>query len=555
MRAAPYIALVGDDEVFNKFTHTRRDLDALDLEIECNDGELPVIRMRVKNPRTPISALLNKRVFLSSAGKLIADATLSSVPRGAVGRTVDLEAVARPADLDELLALLAEDMKQAPFWDTLFVPQGSEDDWAEILAGRSSILAYSRTGGVSVVDALSGSTNLSILPHTDSISYDRQPVAPSFGIELTAKWKQAVRQVFNLHSGNVFRDFTTANMSDIKSGFPRAGMGIGSGFSVIRGSAAQKMLVFKPVETKHSRFGTTPGNELDPAFDGRLEKQYLTVAEMDLSLSIEHNFETNRTETSEFSFPVSLQDGAAEGEEEIETVALRDISERSSASSWQANKDYNEGDEVVDGSSVYTAREDHYSGSSRDAAKWSLSGETSYLSSRRVSSFFRSTRGQQALAHAVERVRARARVASRCVTVEFECDMPDPSLITEDCTATIAHPLIPGGSVNGRLIGYSLFWSNGRQWMSGTIAACPGTDAGEDLAIEVESGTPKSVEGRIDVSIENAGAEQAAAFLSGETPGPTKITIKATPATSGDFEHEVFVSISGSVEVPQGVNI
>jgi hypothetical protein len=557
MTTAPYIALVADDETFEATTHARRDLIALDLEISGADMELPWVSMRVKNPRTPLSALPNQRIFISVSGRLIFDGRLSSVPRGTVDRTIQLEAIARPDDLDQQLAVLAEDLKQAPYWDALFVPAGSEDDWTEILAARAQVLAYSRTGVVSAVSALAGSTTLSIapLPIAGSVRYDREPVAPSFGIEIQAKWKQSDRQIINLHDGNAFRDFSTTNWKDILERFPRAGVSIGSGFTVRSASAARVVEAFSEPEEVLTRFGTAPGLELDPAFLDGYEKQDLTIVPMRLDMSIEHAFEVSRTETASFTFPVSLQDGASEGEAEIEQVALRDIAERSTAPAWQPDTDYFEGDEVVDGESVYAAREDHTSGTSRDASRWSLIGEASYVSSRRVSSFLRSARGRAALDHAVERVRARAMVAARCVTVEFDSAMPDPWLVTEDCSATIAHDLIPGGSVTGRLVAYSLNWSAGRRWMTGTIAACPGTGEGADIALDVVDGSPVNVRGRVDVSIRNTGAEQGADFLAGNTPSPTRISIRTTPAPTGDFEHAVDVSISGSVSVPQGVII
>ena len=554
MTTAPYIALVADYEVFDPIAHARRDLFAFELEIPAADMELPRASMRVRNPRVPLSALPDHRVLISEAGRLLFDGRLSSVPRGTVDRTIYLEAIARPVDLDQRLAVLAEDLKVAPYWDPLFVPEGGEDDWAEILAARIEVLAYSRTGGVASVDALSGASTLALspLPSAGSVRYDRQPVAPEFGIHITARWQQIGQQTFSRHPA--LDDVTTANWRDLIEKFPRQGSKIGSAFTVTRSSAARRVEFFDEVEKKHSRVGPAPGTELDPAFGG-YETQHLIVAPLDLELTIEHEYQVNRTETCEFSFPVELQEGAAEGDAEIETIALRDISERATAPSWQSEKNYAAGDEVVDGSNVYAAREDHYSGEARDPARWSLIGEASYVSSRRVSSFLRSTRGAAALDHAVERVRARARIASRCVTVDFDAAMPDPWLVTEDCQVSIAHALIPGGSITGRLVAYSLHWSGGRRWMTGTIAACVGTGAHDSVEMAVEDGSPVNVQGRISVEVENDGEAQAEAFVAGNTPSPTRITIRTTPAPTGDFEHAVAVSTSGSVGVPQGAVI
>lgn len=552
----PYIALVSDQEIFDPAVHSRRDLVALDLEISGADFELPRLAVEIPNPRASLSGLAGRRVFISDRGNLLFDGKLALIPRGGVTNRVAIEAIARPADLDDQLAALAETLKSGPGWDPLFVPSGSESDLEEIMAGYSSVIAYSRLGGApSIVDALTGSTALDLLPIDGTVDYNREPVAPAYGIRITARWRQAGRQFIELTGASELSGFSTMTPDQVASNLPKVGTSIGDGFIVAVSEASTRGLFLSdPEELEYQR--PVADDELDPAWieaGSTIERS--TVTPMKVDLALDHRFEVNRTETCEFEIPVALQDGASEGQAEFEEVALRDISEAATAPLWRVGRAYVAGDEVLDGNSIYTAREDHTSGTTRNQHLWSLVGEAGYVANRRSASFLSTARGQAALAHAVERIRARARVASRCVSVSFEAPMPDPWTVTEDCTVTIAHPKIPGGVVTGRLVSYTLRWSDGQRTLSGTIAACPGTGAADTVSLGDTAASPAAASGRASVTVSGRGDEQKSAFLSGSEIPETEIEITTTPAPSNDFEHAAIVSISGEIGIPHGVTL
>lgn len=552
----PYIALVSDQETFDPAVHSRRDLVALDIEMSGADFELPRLAVEIPNPRASLSGLAGRRVFVSDRGNLLFDGRLALIPRGGVTNRVTIEAIARPDNLDDQLAALAESIKSAPGWDPLFVPFGSKSDLEEIMAGYSSALAYSRLGGPpSIVDALTGSTALDLLPIDGSVDYNREPVAPAYGIRLTARWRQAGQQFIDLTGASALSGFSTMTPDEVAANLPKVGSSVGDGFVVAVSEASTRGLFLSdPEDLEYER--PVDAEELDPAWiEAGSTIERATVTPMRIDLALDHRFEVNRTETCEFEIPVALQDGASEGEVEFEEIALRDISEAATAPLWRAGQAYATGDEVLDGSSIYACREDHTSGTTRNPLLWSLVGEAGYVANRRSASFLSTTRGQAALAHAVQRVRARARVASRCVSVSFEAPMPDPWTVTEDCTVTIAHPKIPGGTVTGRLVSYVLRWSGGQRTLSGTIAACPGTGAADTVLLGNTVANPAAASGRASVTVTGRGEEQKSAFLVGSEVPETEIEIRTTPAPSNDFEHAAVVSISGEIGIPHGVTL
>lgn len=556
MILTPFIALVSEEEVFNAAVHQRLDLDAHSLEISQSEEQVAIAKMTITNPRASLSSLAERRVFISERGNLLFDGRISLVPRGAVEATVGIEAVARPDDLDDQLAALVEAMKVAPYWDPLFVPTGSENDPSEILAGYSRVLAYSRTGGgVQAVDAMGGATTIEVVPTDGSVDYERDLVPARYSLELTAAWKQALRQTFREDS--VFAGLTTMTPDELASNLRAAGANLSDGFGIVEASATIKSDAFgkrKVEELKQER--PIPDTELDPVFiEAGTWEARVQLAEMEVALSVEYTGEINRREACEISVSPGLQPDADDGTADVEQLNLRDLAGSGDIPPWRPDTEYVEGDQVVDAGSVFAARLDHFSGANRVAADWTLVGEASYIATRRTSSFFRSERGQAALAHSMERLRARARIASRAVTVSFDAPMSSPWLVTEDCQASISHPRIPGGRAIGRLIEYTLSWKGGDRRLTGKIAAAVGAGGQDDVSFAVDQGSAPWSSARVNFSVTNDGETQRQAFESEQEIQPTGIGIEAIPPAATDFEQEVSVSISGEIGVPSGVNI
>lgn len=554
----PFIALVGLSETFSVETHSRNDLTALSLTIRQSEGELAVASIEIPNPRTPLSALENRRVLISERKRLIFDGLVQTVPRGAVDATVSIDAVATSADLPSQLKALAQTQKVAPAYDALFVPQGSEDDLAEILAGTSKVVAHSRIKGTpSAVDALGGSSTVEIRPLDGSVSFDFEGKVPRrFGIELEVSWTQLVRQQFFLNSE--FSDVSTMTPGEIIAAWPQKNATIGSDFRVsyskaalasgFRASSGKKKLV---------REDAVSPSELDPAFieEGK-ETVTAEIQPLDLALTLDYTAEVRRKETCAFSFPIALVESAYSDEEtEVETVRLRDFADFANIARWSSERQYAVGDQVLDGSEIFECITAHRSFASRTPAYWKSLGTSPYITSRRVASFFGSTRGKAALAHAAERVKARALIAARSVRVSFEAPLRKPELITHDCAVRLLGSRIPGGAVEGRLVEYTLTWAAGRRSMNGTIACCAGTGGASNAVLSPGVNRPPVASGRVDVSISGTGKEQEAAFVAGNDIPITQISISTVPVPQTDFEHTFPVIASGSIRTKSQVSV
>lgn len=565
-----YLALVGDTETWNPTVHQRNDLGAFDVTIPHPESAFAKAYITAINPLASFSSLEGRRVLISTKGRLLFDGVLSGVPRGLVGQKLTLEAIARtpdPADVDTQLAALAETAKVAPFWDPLFVPEGSDALWEEILAGRSQVIAHSRIQGTpSLCDALGGSTNMVITPLNGSVSYSLESnVAARYGIKMTAKWKQLASQRFD--DGGALWGLNTMTPEGLVKDFPKEGADLGDGFKATARTRMQKD--GEPDEGYQVVWAKPKAEELDPAWwdaagDTATDVAVFPLYEMDAYLEAEYRWEVARTETATLSADARAQPGIIGQAEEWEEMELRDLTTTESRAPWRPNTAYDLDDEVIDGRNAYRCRSAHTSGRTRTAAEWSLLGPSSYIASREYISFFKSARGRAAIEHAVQRIKARARIAARSVRIDFEVPMPArPWQITEDMTITINSPKIPGGFATGRLVDYTLSWVNGRASFSGTIACAAGLgDVADPVAGAAQGFTPESI-GRFEVRVENDGDKQMDWFDENAPPGApvvgsldvpvTQIVIETTPAAATSFEQSVSFPISGEIGIPTQV--
>lgn len=558
----PYVALVSDTAAFDPDTHSRWDLFPNSLTIRQSESQLAEVEMDVPQFTGDVSALSNRRILVSAKGILLSDGILSVVPRGLVGQALTLTAVGRPPHqetLDQQLAELADQTKIAPYYDPLFVPQGQENEWSEILAGRTEVLTYSRIQGApSLSPMTSGASHLDVYPMAGSVEYEEGPgVAKRYGVRLEAKWKQLVSH--ELYDLGVFRGLETMTPEGIVSDFPKVGAQIGDGFTVVRSTARVATQFGKPKQRIAVFIEAPVGqDELDPAFiEEGTQEAFIDTYEMELELGVRYRTDVERNERAEFSVPVEIQPGAVLKKEEWEDLSLRDLTQADSAKPWQPNFQYEVGDEVVDGKYVYRARIAHLSGNDRTPGNWVQVGESEYLTSRRIASFFKSARGNRALRHAMLRVIARATAAARTVSVSFETKMPRrPWQITPNMTVGMSSPKLPGGFARGRLVEYALTWDRGRRSFSGRLACTPGLGAGgQQPSVGEAQGKVPTVRGRMAIAIEMAGEDQENRILEMTNGGAsipdeipeTVIRITTKPASSTRFEQEVSVPISGTI--------
>lgn len=558
----PFVALVEDDTVFNPQTHARWDLYPLSLSIRQSESQLADLELVVRRPVGGLSAIANRRVIVSMSGKLLFDGVLSMMPQGIIGEDVTLKAVAKPIkqeDLDRQLAVLADLLKTAPHWEPLCVPAGKENDWAELLAARTQVLNYSRNRGAPfMTNALGGTAVIRVYPFDGSVSYESEPgVAQIYGVRLEAKWKQIVLQTIT--DNGAFRDFRTMTPDGIIEGFPKVGTPIGDGFNVIESRARMNIRRGKPIiEKSVAVLVPVDADELDPAFIEEGE-QILKgdVVKLDARLRVRYIDQIPRTEHVEISTPALVQKPALLQSEDWEDLPLRDLTEVAQAQPWQPNTFYPTGYFVAEADKIYSARVDHTSGDERELGNWVQIGDSRYVTSRAIATFFKTDRGATVLEHALLRMKARATMDARQVKVSFEAAMPAKPWEVSFNTYSMTSERLPGGFAKGRLVEYALTWNNGERLFSGKIACVPGTNSNiEAPAVGPVTGLVPVARGRMSVDVEMAADEQERELLSGAVLIlPTVVRIKTTPVPSSGFEQTLNVPISRPFSFPQDVLI
>jgi len=539
-----YFAVTENPEAFDAEIHSRQDLDVLGLAIPQAESEYAIAELELRNPR---AAIPGKWLHISEDGKHLFHGELSVSPRGLVGGIYRLEAIGRPADAEAQKVAAAEALKGPPHWDPLF---SNKDDLSEVLAGHGKVPAWSRTdNSLSVVDPIGSAPALTLTPLKGTLDVEADEAIPaSASLELEVEWKQLNVQQHSL-GGRIGR-FETMTHSELAANWPSEGAALGGGATVVQSSLTEHEDEREELSSEYE-LGVL---QFDPGWaaagtDPRKAEKRAFSCELD----IEQRFEVRRKERCTVTLSAGVQEIAHAGETEVETIKLGDISARSSARAWAPDTEYSEGDQVVDGGRLLETRQDHYSGDRLNPSDWRILGEPSYISSRRIGSFFKTDRGQAAIAHAVERLRARLRYAARSVLVSFDCAMPDPDLLTHDCTATVESPDLIGGSATGRVVSYSLHWSSGRRFASVTLACAAGNGLASEVAIEDPEGDVPVAWSRVDVEVHNEYADQSGPYSDGQDVPETFIEIRPQGAPASDFEQEITVPISGFVSIPKQV--
>lgn len=539
-----HFAITTSPEVFDPDIHGRNDLDVFELIISQSETEYALAELRLRNPKASLDGTW---LHISEYGKHLAHGEISVAPRGTVGSIYSLDVICRPEDAEAQKAALAESLKSAPGWDPLF---SESEDISDVLAGNGSVLAWSRTeNAVSVVDPLAGSQSLNIVPLEGTLDVQADEAAPqSATLILEVEWKQLNQRYHEI--GPRIGRVETMTHTSLVSNWPAEGESLGGGYRIAKSRLTENESDREDLAGEYE-IGLL---KIDPAWesfgsDTRPAQKRVFEAE----LGLEHKFEVRRKETCTVSVSAGIQPLVRANEQEEETIRLRDIAKQSSASPWQPQADYLEGDQVVDGDRLLEARQDHFSGDRLNAADWRAIGETSYISSRRIGSFFKTARGQDAIAHAIERLKSRLRYAARSVLVSCDCAMPDPDLLTHDAQATIESPDLIGGNATGRVVGYAMHWSNGRRFASVTIACAAGTGEISELTVGEPAGATPTAYDRVGVRIRNAYDVQKPAYDAGQDVPETVIEVEPIKSPATDFEQSVFVPISGFVPIPKQV--
>lgn len=320
--APPYVALVGDAEVFDAAAHARHDLDYRSLEIEHREEEAALLRLTVARGT---ALALGQRVFIAAAEGGVVGLVFAGRFMGPDGERAGTHEVltftAQPLDLEAHVTAALQPYKVSPHYDALFVRPGDEDAPDEVLDGQYRTVEVDRTSGaVSIVDGIDGDGLVEIgaeeIPER-ALSYVQTGV-PYKDIRVTveAAWTQQGTRTLDLSPA------LQAAVSPIKTyswpalvleGWPKPGDTLGegrTGYTVVDATleeVAHDIPTF-PYVTK--AFFTTV------YFRGHAYRPRLTV---------EAEVRQRRTERASFRLPLNISHPTAQTKDVV--LRTRDVSE------------------------------------------------------------------------------------------------------------------------------------------------------------------------------------------------------------------------------------
>ncbi|MCE3230908.1 MAG: hypothetical protein K0R52_836 [Alphaproteobacteria bacterium] len=403
-----YFAWHPAEESFDPQTHRRCDLEILALTIDHREGEVAIATVVVVEPRLP--PLDQRHAFISYDHRLIFSGRLVGLPVKITPDLVSLEFTAEPLDAAAQLQGLACDLKQAPFWDVAFVDPAAHNNPAEWLEARSALFAWDRlTGQVSVSDLFQGRCVLDVTDvfFADSlkVSLAETPLS-HISVTLTAEWVQEAsgevslgRKIAAAFPGGMINTLTP---HALEATWFKEGQKLGrSGFWVVESHL----------------------NQVTPPRTGVLDVYPTLTPEVMTGDELTQAPKTLRAKRFWMSGTVVL--------------------------GWRYRQKRRE---VVQ---VTVSQKTQLDGAIRPLTR------TLHLHLQQVapavgSTFFLTSRGRQAVDHALEVARAHLAASARCLEIEICLPFEAGLALSMDHSVCLVDARIPGGRALGKVVAYSL---------------------------------------------------------------------------------------------------
>lgn len=483
-----YFAWVAEGEAFDPDVHNRFDERVLSIEIDHSEGDIPNLTISLKNPRVGLlSAGRNVWCWLSfNPGTGIPipmfHGRLVGIPSDLHKNAVQLEFTARPPTLPDLKQAMAEDLKELPWWDDLWVDEAKTNP-DSVLESRSLLFHIDRTDlTLSLSDVLQGEDEMITvedhLYESLSVSFGETPkrridvtAEISFkqeghgDVDLTdqvhAKF-QTVGSPFNWplvgsYTSDGLADDWPQPLDDLGGGWSMAATSVGAIYQTDAGQFSwdyQKVWTDKTADAKTEMQLAAGGN----AIGGALNLTYVQttvqgdwvdwtavfqVKAIDQHFIVHFDASRDRTEKITFSVEADVQPLLVDPEG-------TDVKSMEFSSSFV--------DKPVD------------------------PGDALPIGDTRRNCYFPTDRGMKSVEHLLLLARAELRFSSRAVNMTFTV----PRWITDiSCrkSVTIVDPRLPGGQASGKITNYKLS-AKGKRTTEITI----GCAAGKGVALPAAAG-------------------------------------------------------------------
>lgn len=474
-----HFAWVDATETAFTAAHEREDEAVFGFSLEHSEGDFPVLALEIENPRV---GLLSPSRYQWAWLSVSEDATatggavplffgrLVGVPEQIDESVVKLDFVGRPLDWAAQRAALAETLKAAPYWDPVFIDEARRDDPDSVLEARTALWHIDRiTHEVTVSDIVSGedgTEDFSADAFHDSIdiTFGQAPVR-RVHMEAEVFWNQTAKgdldmtrqilaaqletysdasaQALGQNPPGLLQSYTGEGLI---ADWPTAGTRIGSGWTVAASSVRRKDGKTIPVAQhqiifRNGTVGQFPVWSLKPEF------------------VLHYECSRQRSETVVFDLEADVQALLTEpGDEELLTLAV---------SSQDVEKPV-------------------------DPATTAEPDGAVPIGDVRRRSYFQTDRGQDSIGFLLALARARLMFRARAAEVSFEVDFWRALGLSCRMNGTITHDRLPGGTVSGKIISYTIAADGDSGALSAGVRL--GCTLGKGNSVAAAVGTPSYVD-------------------------------------------------------------
>ncbi len=474
-----YFAWVGVEESFNPKIHCRDDQQVFRLDIQQREGGFALARIAIANPKCGLLNYKRQRhCFIAYHNTLLFKGRVVGMPVQVNGEIVHLDFSAEPEDSQQRLLDLQKQLKQAPYWDELFVSEEGQDDPVEVLEARSALYYWCRTTGeVSISDIFNGQhhVNLTDKFFRNSLKFavNEVPLA-SISIEVIAEWTQRAQGECDI--GHLIEEKFTRGLVNTLTGVDlavkwwRTGEKVGhTNYKVVQ-SDLQEIEHLNP-QTSSAVWSGEDANERSKIwFKRHWFKTYLRLG---------WSYKQRRREVACFTLNHATQPLAQNnGKTRRLRLYLQNIVGENHH--WRPYHRYTPKFHVVYKTAVYTCIKRHQSSDVFADKFWQQIGRSGHISEQaHRASFFLTDRGMRAINHAIEIARSHLAASARAISIKIVGEFDLLHQVTTDHSITIQDDRLPGGKVTGKITAYRIYvdGKTGHRHVEVTLAVAIGAGA------------------------------------------------------------------------------
>lgn len=433
-----HFAWVEPDQTSFSNAMKREDEEIVSFGIEHSEGDFATLRIEVRNPRIGLLNLERRRwAWFAVDGTPLFFGRIVGLPETINEEVATLTFIAKPQDYQAAKEAVAAAMRQTEYFDPVFIAGERRTEADTVLEARPMVWCIDRvTHAVTASHIVHGEAGTiafdggSILEGSVDVSFTGVPQRRA-RVEATVKWTQYGYGIIEVP----VRSVMTYTAEGFLSNWPKAGTGIGGGWTVTKSDSRDRYPLGIPMIFYWNG---------RPAY---------TIYSSTIDGEIEFTYEAKRSysEIASFAMAMNVQEMATEtGDEEPITISVT-----------------GNADEPVD------------------------AGGAIPIGDLRRRAYLSSPRGARSIAYIANIAAARLYASARCVEVSFDVPFSFASSLSLRHSGKIMDPRLPGGEATGKIKAYAIRGDGGSgEFLCSVTLGCT---AGYGGSVATSTGTPTYV--------------------------------------------------------------